>query len=321
MSDFKNRSCIVIAIAVLGLAAAAVCNLGFNRAYIGFFVSVSFFAVSVVCQLVFTNKAFFSVSDVNTGDEEIGRIKYTFVGIAGGVVSFIAVLTAFCLPLIIFPDDPYLGIAGKSWLLYGALYAVPFLIASLMLCSFAGLKTAKKENLHALYKKCRHNLILKAGSLAVLAVAPFITFGVYNGIMESGNPAALADGKIYDKEAFIALMETEVEPENTFNSIYNIAESDDFEEEVEDEDAEKYDFITDDNNNVVCKFVHRNESVVSYEYEFNSDGELLVKVITTADWQEGTDKLNIIKAVFAAVYIAEIVSVGVFYCKKRKSIK
>lgn len=37
LSDFKNRSCIVIAIAVLGLAAAAVCNLGFNRAYIGFF--------------------------------------------------------------------------------------------------------------------------------------------------------------------------------------------------------------------------------------------------------------------------------------------
>lgn len=155
----------------------------------------------------------------------------------------------------------------------------------------------------------------------MLAVALFITFGVYNGITESGNPAALADGKIHDKEAFVALMETEVEPENTFNSLYNIAESDDFEEEAEDEDAEKYDFITDDNNNVVCKFIHRNESVVSYEYEFNSDGELLVKVITTADWKEGMNKLNIIKAAFAAVYIAEIVSVGVFYCKKRKSIK
>lgn len=321
LSEFKNRSCVVIAVAILGLVAAAVCNLGFNRAYIGFFVSVSFFAVSVVCQLVFTNKAFFSVSDVNTGDEEIGRLKCTFVNIAGGVLSFIAVLTAFCLPLVIFPDDSYLGIEGKSWMLYGALYAVPFLLASLLLCSFAGLKTAKKENLHALYKKCRHNLILKAGSLAVLAVVLFITFGVYNVITESGDPAALTEGKIYDKEAFVTLMETEVEQENTFNSIYNIAESDDFEEEAEDEDAENYDFITDDNNNVVCKFVHRNESVVSYEYEFNSDGELLVKVITTADWQEGMYKLNIIKTVFAVVYIAEIVSVAVFYCKKRKSIK
>ena len=149
----------------------------------------------------------------------------------------------------------------------------------------------------------------------------FITFGVYNVITESGDPAALTEGKIYDKEAFVTLMETEAEQENTFNSIYNIAESDDFEEEAEDEDAENYDFITDDNNNVVCKFVHRNESVVSYEYEFNADGELLVKVITTADWQEGMYKLNIIKTVFAVVYIAEIVSVAVFYCKKRKSIK
>ncbi|MDE6752251.1 MAG: helix-turn-helix transcriptional regulator, partial [Eubacterium sp.] len=146
LSELKNRSCIVIAISILGLVAAAIFNLGFNRAYLGFFAAFSFFAVAVICQIIFTNKAFFSVSDVEINVEEIDRFKTSVVNITSGMISFIVILTVFCLPLILLPDDSYLGVAGTSWLSYGALYAAPVLIIELLVYNFANMIMAKKSN-------------------------------------------------------------------------------------------------------------------------------------------------------------------------------
>ena len=314
LAELKNRSYIVIAVSILGLIGAAICNLGFDRAYLGFFVAFSFFVVSAVCQLIFTNKAFFSVSDVEIGVEEIGRFKTSVVKITGCILSFIAVLTAFCLPLIILPGDPYLGVVGTSWLFYGALYTVPFIIAGLLICSFANMIMAKKSNLSDVYKQSKFNFALKLGSIVVLAFALFITFGVYSVITDGGYPGSMVEGQIFDKDSFVAFMEKET------------LQDDDFYDDFYDDDVsvkeneEEYQFILDDDGNIICKFVDRNANVVMYEYDFDSDGELVFRVLTDADFQEGTDRLNVVISVFAVVGIAEAIGVLFFYCKKRKKL-
>ncbi|MDE5605601.1 MAG: helix-turn-helix domain-containing protein, partial [Eubacterium sp.] len=298
LAELKNRSCIVIAISVLGLIAAAICNLGFDRAYLGFFIAVSFFVVSMICQLIFANKAFFAVSDVEIGAEEISRFKTTATNITGLMISFIVGLTVFCLPLITLPDDAYLGVVGTSWLAYGALFVVPFIIAVLLVYNFVNMKMAKQSNQMDVYKKFKHNLILKLGSIIVLAVALFITNGVCFVVTDGGNPHKFAGGKIYDKDSFVALMETE-DPGNGPFVIEDYADDEDYEEN---EDEENREFITDDDNNVVCEFVNRNHSVVTYEYEFDSKGELVFKAFTDEDLENGQFNLNLIQTAFAVAY-------------------
>lgn len=319
LAELKNRSYIVIAISVLGLIAAAICNLGFDRAYLGFFVAFSFFVVSVICQLIFTNKAFFSVSDAEIGVEEISRFKTAVVKITSSILSFIAVLTVFCLPLITLPDDAYLGVWGTSWLQYGALYVVPFVIAGLLIYNLINMIMAKKSNQSVAYKKYKHNLVLKLGVLAVLVVALLITNSAYFAVTKGGSPYTMIKGTVYDKDSFVALMETDVYAGEEYVEDY-VEDYINAENEEEYEDEEQYEFITDDNGNVVCKFVNRNQFVFSYSYEFDSNGELRVTVFTQVDWETGKHRLNVLQAAFIAVGIVETAGAAFFYFKKRKKI-
>ena len=318
LAELKNRSFIVIAVSILGLIGAAICNLGFDRAYLGFFIAFSFFVVSAICQLIFANKAFFSVSDVEIGVEEVGRFKTSVVKITSCILSFIAVLTVFCLPLIILPDDPYLGVWGSSWLSYGALYTVPFIIAGLLIYNLTNMIMAKKSNQTDVYRKSKHNFILKICSIVVLIVALLITNNVYFGVTQGGSPYTLISGTVYDKDSFVALMETDVYGSEDY--VEDCISDENEEEYEEEEEEEQYEFITDDNGNVVCKFVNRNEFVFSYNYEFDSNGELRVTVFTQVDWENGKNRLNVLRAVFIAVGIAETAGVLFFYCKKRKKL-
>lgn len=63
LSQYQNRTYIAMGFSVIGIIVALVCNLAFLKAILGFFLGAIFFAVSIVCQTIFVNKAFFSVED------------------------------------------------------------------------------------------------------------------------------------------------------------------------------------------------------------------------------------------------------------------
>ncbi|MDE6658781.1 MAG: hypothetical protein K2K01_01525, partial [Eubacterium sp.] len=194
------------------------------------------------------------------------------------------------------------------------LYTVPFIIAVALVYSLVNVILAKRTNQTEVYKKSKHNFALKLCSILVLAVALFITNGVNFVITDGGNPHKFADGKIYDKDSFVALMETE-DPGNGPFVIEDYADDENYEEN---EDEENREFITDDDNNVVCEFINRNHSVATYEYEFDSKGELVIRVFTDEDLENGNYNLNLIQAAFAVAYAAEVAGVAIFYFKKRK---
>ena len=87
-------------VSVIGLIAAMVSNFGFLRAYIGFFIGAVFYVASVVCQAVFVNSAFLSVSDDALPGEDVGRFKWSVILLAEWSIGLTAVLLGFSLPLV-----------------------------------------------------------------------------------------------------------------------------------------------------------------------------------------------------------------------------
>lgn len=74
-SLYQIRSFAVVGVAGLGLIAAMIADLGFNRAYIGFLGGAAFFLTAIVCQAIFINKAFLAVAEDDVQGREWKSIK------------------------------------------------------------------------------------------------------------------------------------------------------------------------------------------------------------------------------------------------------
>ncbi|MEG1460687.1 MAG: helix-turn-helix transcriptional regulator, partial [Oscillospiraceae bacterium] len=108
LSKYRNRSLIAIGLAIVGFLAAMLCNFGFNRAYIGFLTAALFYLGAVICQAIFINGAFLSVSDDEMAGAEVERFRHSVVSLGEKAISLSLVLLALSLPLIVFPTDTYM---------------------------------------------------------------------------------------------------------------------------------------------------------------------------------------------------------------------
>ena len=65
LSKARNQSLISIGIMVTGLIAAMICNFGYNRGYLVFFVAAFFFMTGILYEIIITNIALLKVSMTN----------------------------------------------------------------------------------------------------------------------------------------------------------------------------------------------------------------------------------------------------------------
>lgn len=132
---FRNCSMISVGIALLGLIVAAIINLGFIRASIAFWTATALLSAAVICQICFTTSARMRADEEeDRGDTETrtrsvdvfnGRCLLT----AKNVITVIACLFAFCLPLVTV-DDAYCGLTFGAWLRRGGVCAAVAFIAA-----------------------------------------------------------------------------------------------------------------------------------------------------------------------------------------------
>lgn len=124
MRRYRNLSVISVALTVLGLLAAAICNLEFSRGNLAFCVSLAFFALSALCQYAFLSSARME----DDGEEEHAQKLAQFNGqvrkIALVVCGITAACVAFCLPLVTLIDGANFGLKLGPWVWYGALFAL-----------------------------------------------------------------------------------------------------------------------------------------------------------------------------------------------------
>ncbi|MBR2025143.1 MAG: hypothetical protein IKA02_04985, partial [Clostridia bacterium] len=131
---YDNLSLISIGIIIVGLIAAIICNLGFNRGLLGFFLGSVFFIAGIICQVCFTVNSRFLIDE-----EEILHIDVLKKANTDRtmkcvhILFFVSIVWAFCLPIAILSPNSNWGLNFESWLLYGAAYSgIGFIICFLV---------------------------------------------------------------------------------------------------------------------------------------------------------------------------------------------
>ena len=346
LSKYKTRTFITMGVSVIGLIAAMVSNFGFLRAYIGFFIGAVFYVASVVCQAVFVNSAFLSVSDDALPGEEVGRFKWSVILLAEWSIGLTAVLLGFSLPLVCLINGTYKGLGADSWFLYGLVFAAAALLIVAIVCYCVNGSLLKKGVCALQEKEERryyHNHALKRRCTVSLVFTLVITMAIHAfGSEMIWTSLNLARGTTFhDYESFVAHMEQDVPYDSMSNSYWTgpftsaqeqaAAPEHSASEESPVGETTYYDrygnaiseeealtrTLEDKNGNVVCTYIERNRSVSALRYEAKEDTVLPITVISLREYQIASRQSILINTAYCALYPIEVLAVLLIYFKKR----
>ena len=321
LSQYKNHTYIAIGVSVIGIIVALVCNLAFLKAILGFFLGAIFFAASIVCQAVFVNKAFFSVEDAGLDESVLSDFKRKVFNFAEKSIGLTVAFIGFTLPLILV--DAYMGLGSDSLLIWGGMGATTFLLLYAVVLYFLNASFLRKgvytlpERESVVY---HYNHKLKCTCTIVLVVLLVVTFIGHYFATSIWGPFSIMKGTTFDNyDSFIDYMEQDVpmEQHHNFNNGTEAVEIpvpseeietgtyfDEYGNEISEEEALTR-RLEDKNGNVVCEYIDRNESVVSFRYT-PKDGTILpITVCTEDDLQEAKQTAAVRHVIFGAAYCIE----------------
>lgn len=327
MTRYKNLTLISYGISAAGLIAAMICNLGFLRGILGFWISMIFLVGSTICQLCFYTNAKLSMEEEDEVYTE--SIRETNFGISKRMLHLILaniLLFAFLLPIGAFAYDAYTGLTLESWLRFGIAYVliagvVTYVAYTLFLRRFF----VKRELLPAsgkAYEWAEGNRKRMKRILSVctpIAAALLVAIWVVNAI---GYPDY---GVTFDNlEDFQAFMEKEwAETAGKAYEIHgqvivlpDIIFSDDVNEfgepitVVEDPTLIP---LYDRNGNVLCEYVDCGDAIRHIEYD-TVDG-VPITVYTERAWDEAYNRhANRLSALTVLIAVDFLVGALVYVC-------
>lgn len=327
LSSYQTRSFVAVGVAGLGLIAAMIANLGFNRAYIGFLAGAAFFLIAVVCQAIFINKALLAVADDDVQGLGAENYKKAVITLGMKVITAIIVLCFICLPLIIYPNDAYVGLSGTTWLAAGAAYgAIGFVLCAVFCFFFTS--SLLKRGVYTLPEKeatiYQYNFKLKRRCALMLIAVLSVTFVAHIALTGGWDALSMIEGISFDDwDSFKAYMEQDVPA--TYNYGSGMAK------EIAPDDAVYWDengnqitkeealrrTLEDADGNILCEYIERNRSVSSIRYGNTNGNWLPVTVYTIQDLYKGRQRIQITNSIFAAVYLMEAAAAMMVYMKKR----
>lgn len=125
---FSNLSLIARGIALTGLIAAAICDLCFTRALLGFCLGLVFLVAAGIAQLCFDASArLHPDEDEPERHSDIAAFNHSVTALTLSVLTFVGAILTFTLPLLLV--DAYYGLATGSWLVIGLGCMIAALIA------------------------------------------------------------------------------------------------------------------------------------------------------------------------------------------------
>lgn len=332
LNNFRSMSFMSIGVSFLGLVTAAICNLAFNKASLGFLVGCIFFVSSIVFEAMVLN----SFLSMNAMDEHDGNLRFGMVRMAEVSFFVTSSLLSFSLPLVLLVSDSHLGLSGGSWFEYGCrcMLAMAVLLASIVHVVNGRLVNsgiiALEEEAKGKYTK-KHRLQTIVGGALLVALA--VTFIANQALTSMWGPLSVMKGTVFnDYESFLEFVETNVP--STSYLLPNQQAGEAVQIAPEDEDAVYYDeygneiswdealtrTIEDNEGNTVLEYVQRNGNVRSVSYNTNSkDGGVLpITVYTYDDYREGKRIVSQRNAIFACMYVLEVVAAIFIYALLRR---
>lgn len=317
--SFKVKSVISCGVAIAGLIAAMIANLGFNRGYVGFFAACVFYLAAAVCEAAFLIPALSAFGHDYAG-ETVSRGKRTIVRSALWVFSLIIVLFAATLPIISLLPDPYMGISGKSWFNYGGLFA----LAGLLLCLFAAWVVdgvLVRRGVYSLSEKQAKLRRLKIKCTLVTLAVMVCTLVLHMQLIS--DTSAYADKIVFDNyEDFIALMAEKREAEYYGPA----APAPDSPVQYYDEDGNpisewrsRMREIKNSDGELILRYYQYNEQIVSVSYPL-TDTCLPITVITQDAMRAAAQTMRMVSSIFIAVYVFEALAGLAVYGIRRKKV-
>ena len=313
MAQYKNRTYIAMGISVGGLLAALICNLVFLRASLGFLLGAVFFAASIVCQIVFLNRAMFSVDEEEFQNlPELNGFKRNAVRLTEMSVGLTMLFIGFTFPLVLI--DAYLGLGADSMLLFGLIGMAAFLVLYAVVLWFVNARLIR-DGVYVLGEKeevvYRYNHKLKKKVALITAAVLSFTFIIHVVISEIWGAYEIMehmDGAVFeDYDSFGEYMAQDIG--------YGLGYADTHPEPVDmPEDYEDIRTITDANGNVLYEYNHRNYSVIRIRH----DGGLPIIVYNEAHLRGAENIVLLRDAGFVVLYLLEAAAGLLIYRKKRQ---
>ncbi len=137
-TKFLTKTLICALIAVVGLLAAMLCNFGFYRAELGFYIGLIFFVTSALMEIIFTVLALSGLDVEEFGSEHLSETRKYIIKKTEALVFLAFILFAYCFPLIIEANSTSfinIRVDFGGWLFWGTFFA---LIAGII-CAVANL--------------------------------------------------------------------------------------------------------------------------------------------------------------------------------------
>lgn len=330
LSQYRSRTYIAMGISAVGIISALICNLAFLKAVLGFLIGAIFFAVSIVCQAIFVNRAFLSVEDAGLEPAELSGYRRKVIFLAQKSIALTVGFIGFAFPMILM--DAYVGLGADSMMMFGVIGAAAFLLVYTIVLYFLNASLLKK-GVYSLTEKetavYRRNYKLKRTCAIVLVILLGVTLAAHQFSTAIWGPFTIMAGTTFeDYESFIAYMEQNVPYEYETASNGSIATPipeeqigspiyyDEYGNEITEEEA----FIRrleDKNGNVVCEYMDYNKSVISVQYT-PKDGTILpIMVFTQDDLAAARQTAAVRHVIFVAAYCMEALVVALAYFKRK----
>lgn len=321
MAQYKNRTYIAMGISVGGLIAALICNLVFLRASLGFLLGAVFFAASIVCQIIFLNRAMFSVDEEEFQNlPELNGFKRNAIRLTEISVGLTVLFVGFTFPLVLI--DAYLGLGADSMLLFGLIGMAAFLVIYAVVLWFVNARLIR-NGVYVLSDKeaqaYQYNHKLQK-ILAIILVAVVVVTAISHEICTS--VFWFTEETTFDNyDSFVKFMEMDI-PAYRYDG-HTVSEvvkdettiyRDVYGNEIS-EDEFRHNTLFNNDRKILCEYIHRNGLVA--RIEFDSDADMLP--ITVYYYQYPTDSELIERdVVFGAIYCLESIGVLLVYLIKRK---
>lgn len=318
---FNNRSLIAVGIAFAGLFGAMITNFGFNRAYVAFFIALPFYLAAALCETGFTvaSMAALNVEEESTAVRDARR---KILNRALLVFGLVIILFAATLPLLMFRFNSYMGYAGDSWLVNGAICGCYGLLAS-MFAAWLSVGIAVKRGHFSLDAKQRARRRLRV--ISVLTTLGVMGLTLVADILLTENVTMYADAIVFDNyEDFTTYMMRKEEVGEQYGGVAIAPESSityyDEDGNPTTEAKSRMQEIVNTEGETVLRYYRRNDNAVIIRYEA-SDTCLPITVITQDALNSAHKTVQMLYGVFAALYIAELVAAAAIYFIKSRRIE
>lgn len=333
LTKFKIRSAVSVTVALMGLIAAMILNLGFLRAYVGFLVGCLFFIAAVLCQVIFLILAH-SALDPKEFDDDIllpCRRKVTYG--AELVFGSVYLLFAACLPLVCWTHDTYLGLSAGTWLEYGLFFCALSVLPVLGICTVINLKLGYWST--APFKTPLGQLRTRFAALALALVAALGAAQLGLAWYLSENRQLLTESTQFNSwEDFKEYMETPLDTVgrpmtyrdgySTGEGMYLVYETSDggiLNLRFDDILTEIYAHAEDEENGTEPLVQYRRLNLYVSSMEFSGGDNLLpVRIFTHDAFRESSRKAEQILLIWSVLYPAALAGVYLGYRKKKRTL-